>query len=297
MKLTRLPAGRTCRALPAIVLLTLAAAGLTACHDGNDDASSTKASASTLHMVNNGGHRLAFHVTPGRSPAIVLDAGGGEDSSEWNDIVPKLHMATGSEIITYDRAGIGASDEVPGPWNVHNAVGDLEAGLKELGVTKDLILVSHSQAGEVAAYFVRARPQLVRGAVLVDASLPPFYTNEEIARVVAASKPQVDAAKQDMSSKANRQLVATAESYVPMHTAYHTVVWPDSVPATVIVSEKTPFDGSPQDAQRWRDAAASFAASGPDRTLVTAKGSSHEVPKDRPDLVLNEIEKIVAAHG
>jgi hypothetical protein len=32
--------------------------------------------ASTLHMITNQGHRLAFHVTPGHLPAIVLDAGG-----------------------------------------------------------------------------------------------------------------------------------------------------------------------------------------------------------------------------
>ncbi|WP_344896483.1 alpha/beta hydrolase [Actinomadura meridiana] len=245
-------------------------------------------------MINNNGHRLAFHVTPGRRPTIVLDAGGGEDSSEWKDIVPKLHAATGSEIITYDRAGMGASDEVPGPWNVQHAVDDLETGLKTLGATSNIILVSHSQAGEIATYFARANPQQLSGAVLVDASLPPLYTNQEISRLVAATKPQLDAAKQNKSSKANRQLIALAESYVPMHRAYHKVTWPTSVPATVIVSEKTPFDGSPTDAQRWRDAATAFAAAGPNRTLITAKGSSHEIPKDRPALILQEIEKLAS---
>lgn len=56
-----------------------------------------------------------------------------------------------------------------------------------------------------------------------------------------------------------------------------------------MVSEKTPLDGSPEDAQRWRDAAASFAQEAPNRTLVTAKGSSHEVPTDRPDLVRSAV--------
>ncbi|MFI5775422.1 alpha/beta fold hydrolase [Streptomyces sp. NPDC051658] len=155
--------------------------------------------------------------------------------------------------------------------------------------------MSHSQAGEVATYFTRGNRQLVSGAVLVDASLPELYTDEEIARLVAANKPQVDAAKADPSTKENRQLIATAENYAPMHQAYHQVSWPDSVPATVIVSEKTPFDGSPEDAQLWRDAAAAFA--GPDRTLITAEGSSHDIPIERPDLVLSEIEKMATARG
>ena len=33
-------------------------------------------------MVTSKGHQLAFYVTPGRLPAIVLDAGGGEHDQQ-----------------------------------------------------------------------------------------------------------------------------------------------------------------------------------------------------------------------
>ncbi|MFH8442159.1 alpha/beta fold hydrolase [Streptomyces sp. NPDC018026] len=246
-------------------------------------------------MIDNGGHRLAFHVTEGDGPTIVLDSGGGEDSSYWKDIVPKLHAATGSKIITYDRAGLGRSEPVPGAWRVEDAVSDLRTGLQKLGVTENVLLVAHSQAGEIATYFAKENPGLVTGAVLVDASLPPLYTDEETARLAAANQPALDAAKKDPTEPRNRQLISVAESYVPMHKAYHRATWPGTVPATVIVSEKTPFDGSPEDAERWRDAAATFVRQGPDRTPVTAKGSSHDIPKDRPALVLEEIEKAARA--
>ncbi|MFE2532065.1 alpha/beta fold hydrolase [Streptomyces sp. NPDC059371] len=297
------------RALSVLALTALTAGALTACGD-HDSASrhstlpSTTSSASPgtgragtteLHMIDNGGHRLAFHVTQGDSSVIVLDSGGGEDSSYWKDLVPRLHAATGATVITYDRAGLGKSDVVPGPWSVESAVSDLESGLRQLGVTKNVTLVSHSQAGEVATYFAKNNPQVLSGAVLVDANLPPLFTDEEIARLVALSGPQVNAAKKAPDKPQNRQLISTAASFVATNKAYHKVAWPNEVPATVIVSEKTPFDGSPEDAQRWRDAAASFVQDGPHRTLVTAKGSSHDVPKDRPELVLKEIERMVAA--
>jgi pimeloyl-ACP methyl ester carboxylesterase len=309
------PGRRAHRAMSGIALLALTAGVVTACSDEGSahpdvapPASASSASASRipgagpaarpkLYMIDNGGHRLAFHVVDGHGPTIVLDVGGGEDSSYWKDIVGKLHAATGSEIITYDRAGLGQSEKVAGPWEVQSAVSDLKRGLQELGVTKNVILVSHSQAGEIATYFTKENPELVSGSVLVDASLPPLYTDDEIARVVAASQPAVDAAKKDPSDPRNSQLISTAENYVSMHRAYHQVSWPDTVPATVIVSEKTPFDGSPEDARRWRDAASSFVRQGPNRTLVTARNSSHDVPKDRPALVLKEIEKMVAAEG
>ncbi|RMB82509.1 alpha/beta fold hydrolase [Streptomyces shenzhenensis] len=292
------------RSLSVLALLALTAGAVTACSDSDStakDSPSSSAGSSTspgtarageakLHLVDNDGHRLAFYVTQGKGPTIVLDAGGGEDSSQWHDLIPKIQEATGATVVTYDRAGMGKSDVVPGAWSVESAVSDLKAGLDELGVTENVTLVSHSQAGEVATYFAKENPKMLSGVVLVDASLPPLYTDEEITRLAAAAQPQVDAAKKDPDKPQNRQLISTAESYVPMHKAYHKVSWPNSVPATVIVSEKTPFDGSPEDVQRWKDAARTFAADGPNRTLVTAANSSHDIPKDRPDLILKEIE-------
>ncbi|MFC9678998.1 alpha/beta fold hydrolase [Streptomyces sp. NPDC056948] len=288
------------RALSVLALLGVTAGAVTAC-SGQGSASQHSASPETgqageakLHMIDNGGHRLAFHVTQGHGSTVVLDSGGGEDSSYWKDLVPRLHAATGATVITYDRAGLGKSDVVPGPWKVESAVSDLKSGLRQLGVTKNVTLVSHSQAGAIATYFARGNPTMLSGAVLVDANLPPFFTDEEIARLVALSRPQVDAAKKDPDRPRNRQLISTAQSFVSTNKAYHKLTWPDAVPATVVVSEKTPFDGSPEDAQRWRDAAASFVQDGPHRKLVTAKGTSHDVPKDRPDLILKEIENMVA---
>jgi pimeloyl-ACP methyl ester carboxylesterase len=280
---------RSRRAASALVV-TLAVVGVAACGDAS-------APAAGLHMISNDGHRLAFYVTPGRAPAIVLDSGGGEDHTQWKDIVPQLSKATGSQIITYDRAGLGDSDEVKGPWDGRAAAADLQAGLRELGVTRDVVLAGHSQAGEVAHYFVLANPGVVSGAVLVDANLPPFFTETENRRLVALGAPQIEQLKKTPSTRANRQLIATADHFGPTHDAFHKVSWPDSVPAVYLVSERTPFDGSPQDVQRWRAAATAFVEAGPDRTLVTAEGSSHEIPTDRPALVLEQIERTAARVG
>ena len=277
------------RAAPAA---SSASAAPPAPEDPTHQASSTPAAG--LHMITHSGRRLAFHVTPGHSPTLVLDAGGGEDSSYWNALVPQLSRATGSQIITYDRAGMGASDEVEGPWNPQSAASDLQAGLQGLGITRNAVLVAHSQAGEVATYLAHTNPGVLSGAVLVDANVPQFFTDHQTQRLIALTTPQIEALKKEPTTKANRQLIATAQDFGPTHHAYHEMSWPDSVPVTYIVSDKTPFDGSPQDAQRWRDAAAAFVAAGPHRTLTTARGSSHDVPMDDPALVTKEVEKMAA---
>jgi pimeloyl-ACP methyl ester carboxylesterase len=222
----------------------------------------------SMHAVWNRGHRLAFYVTPGHQPAILLDAGGGEDHTQWSQIVPVLARQTGDEIITYDRSGFGNSPAVSGPWTAQNAVSDLYAGLSQLGVTNKAILVSHSLAGEIAFRLVRRYPGVVAGAVLVDASLPEFYTPVEVARIVAL-----------------------AYHYGPIHTAYHKLTWPTSIPVNVITSSQTPYTTS-IDARAWREAAITFASGAANRRLVIADGG-HEIPHDRPSLVINQIKDML----
>lgn len=243
-------------------------------------------------MISANGHELAFYVTPGNLPAIVLDAGGGLDHSQWKKIVPVLAKRTGSTIITYDRSGLGKSSYVPGAWKAQDAASDLAAGLKQLGVTNNVVLVSHSLAGEIATYFVRKHPDWVSGAVLVDASLPQFYTDSETARLVAAKKSKVEALKKKPRTDKTRQFLSLAADYGPAHRAYHKLSWPTSVAATVIVSAKTPFP-THKDARLWRDAQQKFANAARNRKLVVAEHSSHNIPGDRPDAVVHAVEDMM----
>jgi pimeloyl-ACP methyl ester carboxylesterase len=262
-------------------------------------ASSTSAPASSsarvepeTRIVSNAGHKLVFHVVDGKLPALVLDAGGGLDSSYWKDLAPQLAKATGSKVITYDRVGEGESDEVPGPWKVENAVSDLEAGLKELGVTKDVVMVSHSIAGEVATNFVVKNPDWLSGAVLVDANVPDFFTDEMLTAFEPVVKAQRTAVLAQESTKKNRQLLAVLADYGPAHRAYHKLSWPQDVPVTAIVASKTPFD-TPDEAKLWRDAQAHFAQAAPNRKLVVAENSSHDVAVDRPDVIAAAVDDVL----
>jgi pimeloyl-ACP methyl ester carboxylesterase len=242
----------------------------------------------STRLVTRAGHRIAFHVIPGKLPAIVLDAGGGMDSSYWTKIAPQIAKRTGAEVITYDRVGFGQSDEVPGAWSLVGAVDDLEAGLRALGATKGTILVSHSLAGEIATGIMGRRPSWFAGGVMVDANVPEFYTDEMIARQLKIYAPLLEKLRSESSTPANRQLLALAESFEPVSRAFNKMQWPASVPVIVIVAETPPMP-DPADAQAWRDAHALFASKAPNRKLVTATRSSHDVANDRPDLVLDSI--------
>lgn len=289
-----IPLHRKAIALTSAVLL---AASIGACSTptaASSSPSSTPTGASEARKVTNAEHDLVFHVVDGKLPALVLDAGGGLGSSYWKDLAPRLAKATGSKIITYDRANEGESDEVSGPWRVENAVSDLEAGLKSLGVTKDVVLVSHSIAGEVATSFVNKNPGWVSGAVLVDANVPDFFTDEMLTAFAPLVEQQRTALMAQPSTKKNRQLLAVMVDYAAVHRVFHKLSWPKDVPVTAIVASRTPFADSPAAAELWRDGQARFAQAGPNRKHVVAENTSHEgIVTERPDIIADAVQDVL----
>ncbi len=94
-----------------------------------------------------------------------------------------IHRDTGAELITFDRAGFGDSDEDTRPVRLQHEVDDLKAGLSALGANRNIALVAHSFGGEVALPFVNQNPDWVARAVLVDSTVPSFCTDEEMGRM------------------------------------------------------------------------------------------------------------------
>ena len=241
-------------------------------------------------MIDNGGHRLAFYVTQGTGPTIVLDSGGGEDSSYWKDLVPELHAATGATVITYDRAGLGKSDVVPGPWQVESAVSDLEAGLQQLGVTDDVTPVSHSEAGQIATSLAQDNPALLSGAVLVDADLSALIHRRAGSRGWwPSASPSSRRRRRTRTSRRTASSSSTAESFVATSTGLP----PGRLAGRGAGDGHRLGEDSVRRIPRRRPALARrssaaprsstlCAAAGPHRTPVTAEGSSHRRPEGPP---------------
>lgn len=235
--------------------------------------------AASTRMIDVSGRRVAFHVISGRQPAVVFEAGGGMDGTAWAPVLATIYANTGAELITFDRAGFGDSDEDTRPPTVQHEVDDLRTGLSVLNANRNIVLVAHSFGGEVATAFVNQNPNTVARAVLVDTSIPSFFTDAETAKMVATfpkNMPQTD--------KQSRTMVAFFKAFPAMQHNFHAMHWPDSVPATVIVSEHPPLLTQAENAL-WTHDHVEFAHGAANRSVVIAKGSGHIVMTDRPDLV------------
>ncbi|MGH9300443.1 MAG: alpha/beta fold hydrolase [Acidimicrobiales bacterium] len=116
------------------------------------------------HAQLDDGRRLNYAVDGDGDPTVVFESGLGASRSCWAAvqaaITPRLRA------VSYDRAGLGASDPDPLPRTLDRAAGDLRALLNHLDGTT-YILVGHSWGAPIVRQ-VAATNDSVVGLVLVD---------------------------------------------------------------------------------------------------------------------------------
>jgi pimeloyl-ACP methyl ester carboxylesterase len=134
----------------------------------------------TLFTVD--GYRMHLFCTGHGAPAIILDAGLGDDSLIWAKIQPQLSQLT--TVCSYDRAGFGWSQAQPGRRDANSVANQLHSLLRVARVAPPYVLMGHSIAGlYVRAYANRYSAELA-GVVLVDGATP--LQDDRIPRALVA---------------------------------------------------------------------------------------------------------------
>jgi pimeloyl-ACP methyl ester carboxylesterase len=247
-------------------------------------------------LVQVGKYRLNFKIIKGKGLTILLEAGGGMDSGEWNKIAPVLAAKTGATIVSYDRAGFGKSDLPETPHDMREEVEWLWQGLEKLELQKDLILVGHSFGGWMIRLFASEHPEAVRGMVFVD----PF-TNEFVDMLgieyldnhPMAGKIPFDTSQPDKLSKYQRALVRMVGNGLgPKMEVMRKTSVPSEIPVVVITSGR-PFLPKTEEQEAWRLSHEQMTASIEGATLIVAEESGHMVPAIQPDLIIKAVLDVI----
>jgi pimeloyl-ACP methyl ester carboxylesterase len=102
---------------------------------------------------------------PDDAPPVVLEPGLGASSLGWSGLHAQL--ARSSRVVSYDRAGLGASPSSPGHRDLTALTADLAEVISTAGAGP-VVLVGHSLGATIARYLAHRQPDLVAGLVLVD---------------------------------------------------------------------------------------------------------------------------------
>jgi pimeloyl-ACP methyl ester carboxylesterase len=128
-------------------------------------------------MVNINGHMMHITCAGEGSPTIILEAGAFSFSTEWYWVQQQL--ATTNRVCSYDRAGNGWSEPVPGLRDGLHIVRELHSLLQAANVSGPYVMVGHSLGGVTNPIFAAQYPEEVLGMVLVDSAVPIGVANSD----------------------------------------------------------------------------------------------------------------------
>jgi pimeloyl-ACP methyl ester carboxylesterase len=147
------------------LIVTLVLSGVV--YEAIASAGDAKAYPPPGRLIDVGGYRLHIQCVGTGSPTVVLDAGLGGMSLDW-DLVQK-EIAQTTQVCSYDRAGMGWSDSGPQPRTPGQVATELHALLTNAAIPGPYIMVGHSLGGKNVRMFTLQHPGEVAGMVLVDA--------------------------------------------------------------------------------------------------------------------------------
>lgn len=297
---------------PGQTLRRLAVAGLAA-------GACVLAAAAVADDIPVGHQRLHIECVGRGAPTVILDAGLGGSSLEWTYVVSRLRGYT--RVCTYDRAGYGASDSVPGARTSSHIANELYLLLDGAGEAPPYIVAGHSFGGYNMQVFARRYPYLIAGLVLIDASHP-----DQVERFLAPPLRMLTApssrygivkfgepppphahlpgpvqraiAARSTSAKARRTLGAELLGFRDSAREVARAGPLADLPLVVITRGRTDGSGARRQAidRLWLELQAELARASSASVHLVARNSGHHVHIEQPDLVAYAIELLVDRH-
>jgi pimeloyl-ACP methyl ester carboxylesterase len=239
----------------------------------------------TGRLVDVGGYRLHVERRGKGRPIVIMDNGLCQPMSKWGTVPAEVAKLT--QVVTYDRAFLGFSDQGPMPRTSQQIVKELHMLLTKLHISGPLVLVGHSFGCLNLRLFASKYPDSVAGMVLVEAAhedqvsrmvdiLPPEY-----ARVFLESQKKENCEHVDLLESAAqiRGLAPLRRISLIVITA-RLIQWPQDWPAKQL--DKARFEMQ-EDLVRLV----------PNAAHIIAEKSGHFIQLDQPTIVIGAIRKVV----
>ena len=273
------------------------------------------------------GRRLFLRRVGVGRPSIVFESGGASSSAMWWPLQDRLaDLAT---VVAYDRAGLGWSDPAPLPRRIEDRAADLHAMLVAAGVPAPYVLVGLSYGGPLIRIFAARHPELVAGLVFVDISHEMVFSMPgaqkylrrtvrmlRFAAAIAATgllrwlrirglpRPPTSLPFSDVQRRAlggrypsSGSLRTGADEFASMlriNQAMEGLGTPGSLREIpiIVLSHGRPFPGPfavlEHNHMRGQEALVGLSSNS---ELQIAYGSSHAIPLDEPQLVLEAVRR------
>lgn len=224
------------------------------------------------------GRTVRMLVTGRGDATVVFENGAGAPLEMWGKVQPAVSRF--ARTVSYDRAGVGLSDDEPLPRDGRRIAGELRRALLSAGIAPPYILVGASFGGPYIRVFAGMYPDDVAGLVLVD----PTADNQRFddAARVPARESWADTLDQARASRVPSGIpVFLIDAVSPLEVPFAT-----EAIRTLRMNNRPEIEADSLEYRRWLS---TFSGG---RLVVTGR-SGHNVPIEQPELVVATIRQVV----
>jgi pimeloyl-ACP methyl ester carboxylesterase len=268
-----------------------------------------------------GGYKMHLYCKGEGSPAVILESGLGDTYTSWRKVQPQIAKYT--RVCSYDRAGLGFSDSSPRPRTSKVIAEELHALLEAARITAPYVLVGHSMGGFDVRVYASLYRNEVAGMVLVDSShpdqedrFPPEVKTMQgtwlresefleygmpfgVPRLLGLCDDDPVQRAAECNWHSAREAVAEMKSFHESAAQTAATAPLGDLPLAVLSHDpdRPSADLSPDAAKAandaWEKMQEELAHLSSRGTQAIAKGSSHYIQIDRPEVVIDAVHGVV----
>lgn len=262
--------------------------------------------------VDIGGYKLYIHCLGEGHPTVVLDHGLGGSSGDWKQV--QVGVSRFTRACRYDRGGYGQSDWGPAPRTSSRLAAELRTLLARAKIPPPYILAGHSFGGYNMRLFASFYPHDVAGLMLVDSPNEDQITGFFQSRIVRQIDPTGTLAqlwRPDMLSALSsldpiaallgfkfptlRAILDELAGFKESGEELRAAVAHFDIPLVVIHHDRPLLPAGPFDIpidQEWEALQRKLASRYKRHTFIVAKGSSHNITREQPALIIEAIRRL-----
>ncbi|WP_158306764.1 alpha/beta fold hydrolase [Alteromonas naphthalenivorans] len=264
-------------------------------------------------MLDVGGYSLYVEDSGSGKVNVIFDSGMGDDLSVWNKVANKVSKF--SRVITYDRAGLGWSEESPKKRDSKAIIEELHSILEQKNLTGPIVLVGHSFGGVNMQLYALTYPEDIAALVLVDSAhedqinrMPRTGLFQKyvlkfgmlaapfgLPRLYLSNTSPEERAKK---STTKHQYTSLDEaSYFPQSLNQLDTLNPNygGLPLVVIARNQPSSEIQNKNTKHyiWAGLQESLASRSTDSTLIFTGERQHSIHKVQPEIVIEAIQTLV----
>jgi len=239
-------------------------------------------------------HQLAtFSILKNTKYLVVFESGLGDDHSPWNEKNIITEISQLSDVLLYDRAGIGKSGIGPYPRNIDRLRIELERVINQFSNGRKVILVGHSLGGLITRDYAIKNPEQTAAMLFVDPA-HELYNH--------FSQSDEDMISNSIKKALGPDAGGVLEASELIEDLQYSSTLPDlpNVPVVVLTSMKQNADNIAADKmngssrQGHYQAQESLKKGVTDFTQIETTNSGHYIMLEEPNLVIDNIKLLIS---